>query len=81
MLRVQLNRRQRVLDVVRDLTRHVGPRREPVRALELDALALQIGGHAVEGLDQPAELVGGRGQDARIEIAARDAARRLHQSD
>ena len=71
----QLNRRQRVLDVVRDLARHVGPRFEPLRALELGALALQVRRHAVEVLDQPAQFVGGRRGDPRVEIAARDAAR------
>ncbi len=58
VLGIQLDRRQRVLDVVRDLPRHVGPGRQPVRALELDALPLQIGGHPVEGFDEPPELVG-----------------------
>ena len=36
----QLNRRQRVLDVVRHLARHVGPRLEALRAFELAALSL-----------------------------------------
>ena len=54
----QLDRRQRVLDLVRDLPRHLGPRLEPVRAFELAALRLQLGGHAVEGVDQPPQLVG-----------------------
>ena len=70
----QLDRRQRVLDVVRDLPRHVGPRLEPLRALELAALPLQVGGHLVEVLDQPPQLVRRRRGDARVEIAARDAA-------
>ena len=62
----QLDRRQRVLDVVRDLPRHVGPRLEAVRALELAALALQVGRHAVEVLDQPpAARRPMRGDDAR----------------
>ena len=75
----QLNRRQRVLDVVRDLPRHVGPGFEPLRALELAALALQVGGHLVEVLDQPPQLVRRGGRDARVEIAARDAPRRARQ--
>ena len=48
-------------------------------AFELDALALQVGRHAVERFDQPPELVGRGREDARIEIAARDAAGRVHQ--
>ena len=47
-------------DIVRDLPRHIGPCRQPVRALELDALALQIGSHPIERLDQPREFVGRR---------------------
>ena len=43
---------------MRDLPRHIGPCRQPVRALELDALALQIGSHPIERLDQPPEFVG-----------------------
>jgi hypothetical protein len=69
----QLDRRQRVLDVVRDLARHVGPRLEPLRALELGALPFQIGRHLVEVLDQAPQLVRRRRGDARVEIAAGDA--------
>jgi hypothetical protein len=50
----ELNGRQRVLDVVRHLPRHVGPRFEALRVLEFAALALQVGRHLVEVLDQPA---------------------------
>ena len=38
----ELDRRQRVLDLVRDLPRHLGPRLEAVRAFELIALRLQL---------------------------------------
>ena len=68
----ELDRRQRVLDVVRDLPRHLGPGLEAVRALELAALALQLAGHAVERLDEALQLVGGPDDDAR----ARDRRRR-----
>ena len=44
---------------MRDLPRHVGPRREAVGALELAALPLQVVGHLVEGVDQPPQFVGG----------------------
>ena len=54
----QLNRRQRILDLVRDLPRHLGPGFEPVRPFELVALRLQLGRHAVERVDQAAQLVG-----------------------
>ena len=55
----QLDRRQRVLDFVRDLPRHLGPGLEPVRPFELRALRLQLGRHAVERVDQAPQLVGG----------------------
>ena len=75
----QLDRRQRVLDVVRHLPRHVGPGLEALRALELGALALQIVGHLVEILDQPPQLVGRCRGNPRVEVAAGDAARRARQ--
>ena len=76
----QLNRRQRVLDVVRDLPRHLGPGFEPLRALEFGALALQIVRHPVEVLHEPPEFVGRRGGDSRVQVASRDAARRAGQA-
>ena len=69
----ELDRRQRVLDLVRDLPRHLGPRLEPVRAFELIALRLQLRRHAVERVDEPAQLVGRSHGDPRVEVAARDA--------
>ena len=71
----QLNRRQRVLDVVRHLSGHLGPRFEAVRPLELAALPLQVGSHPVERLDEAPELVGRRDGNPRVEIAMRDATR------
>ena len=70
MLGVELNRRQRVLDVVRHLARHLGPGLQPIGAFELGTLALQVVGHAVEVLDQAAaarrlEV----DQHARVEVA------------
>ena len=44
------------------------------------ALPLQIARHLVEVLDQPPQLVGRRGGHARVEVAARDAARRARQA-
>ena len=75
----ELNRRQRILDLVRDLARHLRPGLEAMRAFELDALRLELGGHAVEGVHQPAQLVGRLDGDARVEVAARDAAGRAGQ--
>ena len=43
------------------------------------ALRLELGRHAVEGVDQPPQLVGRRDGDVRVEIAARDAPRRARQ--
>ena len=79
VFRRQLDRRQRVLDLVRDLARHLGPGLEAMRALELIALRLQLRRHAVERVDQPAQLVGRADGDARVEVAARDAAGRARQ--
>ncbi len=80
VLGIQLDRRQRILDVVRHLARHVGPRGETVGALELAALALQVVGHLVEGIDQPPQFVGRGGEHARVEIATGDPAGGTHQS-
>ncbi len=68
----QLDRRQRVLDVVRDLARHVGPGLEALGPFELDPLPLEILGHPVEVPDQPSQLVGCGGGHPRVQIAARD---------
>ena len=54
----QLNRRQRILDFVRDLPRHFRPRFQPMGPLELSALRLELAGHAVERIHQPLHLVG-----------------------
>ena len=64
---------------MRHLTRHLGPGFQTVGALELGALRLELAGHAVEGVDQPAELVDRAHGDARVEVAARDALRRAGQ--
>src|SRR2546421_326818 len=56
------------------------PRLEPLRALEVGALALEIVGHAIEILDQAPQLVGRCGGDARVEVASRDAPRRAAQT-
>ena len=53
----QLDRRQRVLDVVGDLPRHVGPRLETLGALELAPLPLEVVRHLVEVLDEAAQFV------------------------
>ena len=51
-----------------------------MRPFELGPLPLEVRGHAVEGLDQPPQLVGrGRG-DSGVEVAARDAPRRPRQT-
>ena len=71
VLGVELNRRQRVLDFVRHLPGHLGPRLEAVRALELAALPLQLGRHLVEVLDQPAQLVGRRRDATRTSKSPR----------
>ena len=79
MLGGQLNRRERILDLMGDLPRHLGPRLEPVRALELDALGLELASHAVERVHQAAQLVDRSHGNAGVEIAAGDALRRSGQ--
>ena len=59
-----------------DLSRHVGPGFESLRAFELTALTFEILGHAIEVVDQAAELVGSGRDDTRIEIPARNPSRR-----
>ena len=76
----QLNGREWVLDVVRDLPCHAGPGFQPLRPLELGALPLQLFRHAVEIADQPPQLVARCGHDARVEIAARDPPCRARQA-
>ena len=76
----ELNRCQRILDFVRNLARHLRPGLQAMRPFELDALGFELGGHAVEGVHQPAELVGRLDGDARVEVAARDAAGRAGQA-
>ena len=80
MLCGQLNRRERILDLMGDLPRHLGPRLEPVRALELDALGLELASHAVERVHQAAQLVDRSHGNAGVEIAAGDALRRSGQA-
>src|SRR5947209_6133699 len=79
MFRGELDRRERILDLVRDLPRHFGPRLEPVRALELVPLGLQLGGHAVEGIDEAPQFVRGPYGNPRVEVAAGDAAGRARE--
>ena len=69
----QLDWRERVLDVVRHLPRHLGPRLEALRPLEVGALRLQIVGHPVEVFHQAAQFIRRGGGDTRVEVAARDA--------
>jgi len=54
----ELDRRQRVLDIVRHLPRHVRPCVEALRAFEFRPLALEVGGHLVEVFDQAPQFVG-----------------------
>ena len=76
----ELDRRQRILDVVRHLTRHVGPGFESLRALEVGTLTLEVVGHLIEVFDQPAEFVGRAGRDTCVEIATRDPSGRTCQA-
>ena len=76
----QLNRGQRVLDLVRDLARHFRPGLEPMRPFELAALRFQLARHAVERVHEPAQFVGRLDRDLRVEISTRDAPRRARQA-
>jgi len=58
VLGVQLNRRQRILDLVCNLSGHLGPGFQSVGALEFRSLALQIASHGIEIFNQPSQLVG-----------------------
>ena len=50
-----------------------------MRLLQLVPLRLELGGHAVERVDQAAQLVGRAHRDPRVEVAAGDVARRARQ--
>ena len=76
----QLNRGQRILDFVRHLTCHLGPRFEAVGPLELSSLRFQFRRHAVEGFHQPPQFIRRSNGDLGIEVAACDAAGRPGQS-
>src|SRR5688572_18397832 len=73
MFGVELNRCERILDLMSHLAGHLGPCLEAMRAFELAALALQIARHAVEGLDQATEFIRRGGGDSGVEVAASDA--------
>ena len=75
----QLNRRQRILDLVRDLPRHLGPRLELIRARQLRALRAQRRRHAVEVVDQPPQFVSRVGDDAHVELPGGDLPRGARQ--
>ena len=72
----ELDRRQRVLDLVGHLARHLGPGGQPVAALEVAPLPVQVAGHLVEGLDQVAQLVLAR-RASRAPRGRRAAMRRV----
>ena len=76
MLGGQLDWRERILDLVRDLPRHLGPGFEPMSAFELDALCFELGRHAVERIGEPAELVSRSDSDMGLEVAPGDPAGR-----
>ena len=75
VLRGQLNRRQRILDFVRHLPGHFGPGFDAMRALELLALTLELGRHAVEVLDEPPQLVGRSSRRFRASRSPREMRR------
>ena len=60
----ELDRRQGILDFVRDLPGHLRPGLQLVRARQLRALGHERLGHGVEVVDKPAELVGAVGDAA-----------------
>ena len=62
-----------------DLARHVGPRFQPLRPLQLAALPLQVGRHLVEVVHQAPQFVARRRRDPRVEVAAGDPAGRARQ--
>ena len=80
VLGTQLNRRQRVLDVVGDLPGHVGPGGQAVGAFQFRPLTLEVGHHAVEGLDQLPQFIRRRDEHPHVELALRDAAGRAGQA-
>ena len=92
MLGAQLDRCERVLDLVGDLMRHLAPGLEPVGAFELAPLRIQLDRHLVEVRLQDLQLVRhlvghpflqhlrAPRRHRRVELTARDTARRARQS-
>ena len=72
VFRGQLNRCQRVLDVMRHLARHVGPCLQFVRPPQFGSLFAQRHRHAVEVVDQPPQFVSGVRDDAHVKAAGRE---------
>ena len=71
-----LDRRQRILDLVRDALRDLAPRGDALGAHQLIARAGQIAGHRVEGGGQLADLVARAHRHRGVEAAARRRRRR-----
>ena len=86
MLGAELDRGQGILDLVGDLPRHLRPRFQTMRALELVSLCVELDRHPVEVRLEDDELVGGPRRDLFLdavrlvvgyegtELAPRDAA-------
>ena len=73
LLRGQHDRRERVLDLVGDLPRHLAPGRVLLGLDEPAVRLLQVRGHAVERVREERDLVVALDAHPGVEVSARDA--------
>ena len=75
----ELDRRERVLDLVRQAARHLLPGRHLLQVFQARARVAELGHHAVEGAPQLVQLVLAARRDAHGQVALADPAGRVAQ--
>ena len=72
LLHRKLDRRQRVLDLVREPLRHLLPSSDPLKVFDASTRLLHLAQHPIENARELGELVGSRERDAYLEVAGGD---------
>ncbi len=76
----ELDRRQRVLDLVRQPLRHLLPRADALQVLDARPRLLHLAEHPVEDAGELRQLVGAGDRNAHVEVARRDPVDRVRQA-